>query len=215
LVGGSGGAGHDGSPGRTGGGGGGAILIASDTRIDLPSPGEIRADGGGGASGTRNGGSGGAIRLVAPVVAGNGALRVFGGNPGGGLGRIRIDTLNRSAIQFSGNMQQVGTVGANLMVFQSPVPRLDIIDAAGTAIPEGSGPVLINLPFGSDSNRTVTVQAEGFDAQVPIRVVLTPASGLRVVYDTTIDNVASNPATTIGKVVVPVNNTTLVNTWTR
>jgi hypothetical protein len=213
LVGGSGGGGQS-STIIGGGGGGGAILIGSNTRIDVNAPsGIIRANGGGFCPNGPNGGSGGAIRLVAPLVTGNGTLNAIGACNGGD-GRIRLDTTNRRAVSFSG--PPTPSIGANLAVFPTPIPRLDIVDAAGTSIPEGTnGPVTIQLPFGSSSNRTVTVQARDFNAVVPISVVLTPDSGRAQVYLSTIDNAASNPAQATVDVTVPVNTVVSVNAWTR
>jgi hypothetical protein len=218
MAGGSGGGGTAGSPGSGGGGGGGAILIASSTRIDLA--GVIRARGAVQSGGSFNGGSGGAIRLVAPVVAGNGSLDVADYNNGtfySGGGRIRIDSIIRTALQVTFSPSGAfGTIGANMVVFPSPLPRLDIIEAAGTTIPEGTANgVLVNLPFGSATNRTVTVQARDFNTIVPINVVLTPDSGPPVTYPATIDNLASNPAQTVVNVVVPVNTVVNISAWTR
>jgi hypothetical protein len=217
MVGGSGGGGASGSPGWGGGGGGGAVLVASSTRIDIG--GVILARGGAGGNSTPyQGGSGGAVRLVAPVVAGTGSLQVNGGNFGGGAGRVRIDTLNRASLglAFSPNAATT-TIGSLMLVFPTIVPRLDILQAAGTTIPEGNAnPVFIQLPFGSGTNRTVTVQARDFNAVVPISVVLTPDSGAPVVYQSQIDNRgASNPAQVIVDVSVPVNVQVTVNAWTR
>lgn len=212
LVGGSGGGGQSSSTIWGGGGGGGAILIGSSTRIDVI--GTIRANGGANCIlGSGNGGSGGAIRLVAPLVTGGGSVQALG-VCNGGDGRIRIDTTSRRSITFSSSPG--ASIGANLVVFPTPLPRLDIVDAAGTAILEGTnGPVTIQLPFGSSSNRTVTVQARDFNAVVPISVVLTPDSGRPSVYLSTIDNQASNPAQTVVDVTVPVNTVVSVNAWTR
>jgi hypothetical protein len=200
-------------PGVGGGGGGGALLIASNTRITFGSGGLVAAQGGGFGSGAYNGGSGGAIRLVAPVVAGTGTLEVQGN--GAGSGRIRIDTLDRTALNCNLQPQGVASLGSMMLVFPNPTPRLDIVAAAGTAIPVGSGPVFIQLPFGSTSNRTVTVQARDFNALVPIDVVLTPDNGISATYAATIDNQAANPAQVVVNVVVPVNVQTAVHAWTR
>lgn len=211
LVGGSGGGGQGGNPIWGGGGGGGAILIGSNTRIDVN--GTVRANGGGSCiTGAGNGGSGGAVRLVAPLVTGNGTVQAVG-TCNGGDGRIRIDTTSRRSVTFSSS--PAASIGANLAVFPNVIPRLDIIDAAGTAVAEGSGPVTVQLPFGSSSNRTVTVQARGFNAVVPISVVLTPDSGRPQLYQGSIDNAASNPAQTTIDVTIPVNVVVSVNAWTR
>jgi hypothetical protein len=213
LVGGSGGGGQSGTI-WGGGGGGGAILIGSNTRIDINSPGIIRANGGSTCiGGAANGGSGGAIRLVAPLVTGNGTLQAIG-TCNGGDGRIRVDTTSRRAVVFASS--PAPSIGANLAVFATPIPRLDIVEAAGTVIPEGSAaPVTVQLPFGSTTNRTVTVQARDFGAAVPISVALTPDSGRPVIYQTTIDNQAANPAQATLDVAVPVNTVVTVNAWTR
>jgi hypothetical protein len=93
LIGGSGGGGSAGSPGRGGGGGGGAILISSNTRIEHT--GSILALGGGPNGAGGNGGSGGAVRLVAPVVSGDGVVDVRTPSNYAGDGRIRVDTIDR------------------------------------------------------------------------------------------------------------------------
>src|SRR5262245_44357115 len=181
LLGGSGGGGQE--AGGGGGGGGGAILAASNIRIDLP--GYINAAGG---LGGYNDGSGGAIRLVAPIIAGNGALNVNGNY--GGSGRIRLDTFDRHLANFTYNPGPTAVSSGTLMaVFPCPLPQLDIVEAAGTTIPVGTAaPVVVQLPFGSTTNRTVTVRAQDFKAVVPVAVVLTPEQGNPLVYTNLIDN---------------------------
>jgi len=209
LVGGSGGGG---SVSVGGGGGGGAILIASNTRIRFLSPGEIKSIGrrGGGS------GSGGAIRLLAPDVSGNGLLGAFGSDASGGDGRLRIDTIDRAGIAFNSYNSVPISIGAFMTVFPPGNPRLDIVQAAGTTIPEGTNsPVTITLPVGSDPNRTVTVQARNLGTVVPIEVVLTPDEGLSVTVQTQIDNLTANPATVTVPVTFPVNTPVAVNAWRR
>lgn len=223
LVGGSGGGGSAGAPGVAGGGGsggGGAILIASSSRITVS--GSISSRGGEGNNVSpglfydRNG-SGGAVRLVAPAVSGAGSIDVQGGYTYatyGGLGRTRIDTIDRTSLQL--RFQGLASVGTFMAVFPSPLPRLDILQAADITIPEGSPtPVQVQLPFGSATNRTVTIQARDFNASVPINVVLTPETGLPQVYPVTIFNAASNPATITVPVNLPVNTLVTISAWTR
>jgi hypothetical protein len=215
MLGGSGGGGSAGSPGFGGGGGGGAILIASDTRIGIT--GTLTAIGGGQA-GSNGHGSGGAIRLLAPVVSGTGGLNVSGGNWSGiaGHGRIRIDTIDRRDLRFTFTPLSAVNVGSFMAVFPSPIPRLDILNAAGTAIPEGAAdPVYIQLPFGSSPNRTVTVQVRNFSGVVPVRLVLTPDSGDIIVIDDQIDNTTVNPAQKVIAVTLPLNVRVHVGAWTR
>jgi len=156
---------------------------------------------------------------VAPIVSGGGTINVQGGvangSSYGGLGRIRIDTIDRTSLQLV--FQGPASVGAFMMVFLTPLPRLDILQAADTDIPEGNpAPVQVQLPFGSTTNRTVTVQARDFNASVPISLVLTPESGLPQIYTTNINNIAgSNPASVTIPVTLPVNTLVTVNAWTR
>jgi len=104
------------------------------------------------------------------------------------------------------------------MFVQPPtLPRLDVIQAAGQTIAiDTSGAVHVQLPFGSDTNRTVTLRAKDFDADVPVRITLTPDSGTRIVIDTNIVNTAAaNPATLVIPVGLPANTPVTINAWTR
>jgi hypothetical protein len=219
LIGGSGGGGIENSTlsqGHGGGGGGGALLIASNTRIEVNSPGFIFANGAENNPG--NSGSGGAIRLVAPVVEGDGHLRASGHTGGtfSGNGRIRVDTLDRTGIAFSfATSPGASTIGAFMVAIPDNIGQLDIIEAAGTSIPVGSGPVSITLPFGSDTSQNVIVQATGFAGIVDIDVVITPENGTRVVYPAQIDSTGGSPATVTVPVEIPVNTPVIVNVWTR
>jgi hypothetical protein len=218
LMGGSGGGGIAGQPGRGGGGGGGALLIAANTRIVIGASGRVVSQGGGRASNPRNAGSGGAIRLLAPKVEGTGTVNVFGGDSGswGNHGRIRVDCLDKTALTLKFEPLAFTTVGANLFVAPSVVPRLDLVNAAGRDIPLGTGnTVQVQLPFNSDTNQTVTIRAQDFNADVPIRLTLTPDSGPRIVIDTNIVNTAQNPATLVIPVGLPVNNLITIHAWTR
>jgi hypothetical protein len=219
LVGGSGGGGYDagGAQGTGGHGGGGAILIASNTRIDVS--GLIKSKPGSLNDGPYGAGSGGAIRMVAPVVAGSGTLDVYSG--GVGHGRVRIDGFERStAFNYANVPATCISGGAFMTVFPPNRPRLDVVEAAGTPVAlETLIPVSVLLPLGSTTNRTIKVRAENFGTSVPITVVLTPAEGEQIaerfVYTATIDNAASNPATNTVNVVVPANVVVQVNVWTQ
>jgi hypothetical protein len=210
LIGGSGGGGTFGSPGSGGGGGGGAIQIASSTRISVA--GTIDATGGANRGSSFNGGSGGAIRLVALKVEGAGRLNANGGS-GAGAGRLRVDTLDRTGIQltFNGN----SSVGGNLFSLPTVLPRLDTIEVAGNAVPEGSVPQTFLLPFGSTPERTVKIQARDFGKVIPIRITLTPDTGSPVIVDAEVDNSVNNPATVEVPVTFPVNSKVTVHCWTR
>lgn len=215
IVGGSGGGGAAGDPGWGGGGGGGAILIASDTRIFVN--GNIRAQGGQGLSAAvRNTGSGGAVRLVAPVVSGGGTIDVRGdgGSNGLGDGRIRMDTLDRSDLRIGFLPNTVASVGGLMVVFPDPLPRLDIVEAAGRQVPLDT-PTQVLLPAGSPTAQSIRVRARDFGQVVPIRVVLTPDNGPAQTFDAQIDNAAANPAEVAVNVTFPLNVLTHVHVFTR
>jgi hypothetical protein len=207
MIGGSGGGGAFGAN-AGGGGGGGAVLIASNTRILVD--GTILASGGA-AGACHNGGSGGSIRLVSMAVAGAGNLSAFAGG-GGGSGRIRVDSIDRSRVRFNFN-NIPNSIGSNLLVFPPVQPTLTLTEVAGTPIPEGTIPGTIFLPFDSPTNRTVKLRAKDFGRSVNVRVTLTPDSGAKAVFDTTIDNAAENPAEKTVDVVVPVNTKVTVHCW--
>jgi hypothetical protein len=189
------------------------VLIASSTRIVVS--GAIRCNAGlGHASG-----SGGAIRLVSPIVSGAGTLQASGlccVPENGGGGRVRVDTIDRSGFALVIDAGSF-SIGSFMTVFPpGPARRLDIIQAADTTIPEGTdAPVTILLPFGSDTNRTVTVQARNFGAVVPIEVALSPQLGSAIKFQTNIDNTTLNPATVTVPVGFPLNTPTTVQAWTR
>ena len=216
MVGGSGGGGAAGNPGFGGGGGGGAVLIASSTKITVS--GRIGANGGNGmSSAILNHGSGGAIRLVAPIVTGTGTLDVRGDNGGAasGMGRIRIDTLDRTGINLTYLPANTTSVGGFMVVFPNPVPRLDIVEAAGRTIAVDAGPTQVLLPSGSPATQVIKVRARDFAQVVPIRVVITPDNGPSQNYDTEINNTAVNPAEGSVTVSIPPNVLTHVHVWTR
>lgn len=215
LVGGSGGGGGQGTQ-LGGGGGGGAVLIAANTRVSVN--GAITARGG--RSGQcNNAGSGGGIRLLSLRVEGSGALdtsrgptpnRGFGTE---GLGRVRVDTVIRTGVNF--NTVGVTTIGGNLLAFPPVVATLTVTEAAGFAVPTGSGPIVFTLPFGSSTNRTIRIRAQDFGRNVPIRVTLTPDTGDKRVFDAEVDNTTVNPAVVDVPVTVPVNTLVTVHCWTR
>lgn len=221
IVGGSGGGGLTVAGAVSGGGGGGgSLLIASDTQVLLA--GVIRANGGHGSGNLSGGaGSGGAIRIVAPKVSGTGQVSASGGSAvvsgssySAGLGRIRIDTFDRSAMSL--NFSGMFSIGRFMTVFPSIIPRLDIIEAAGTIIPQGTNSdVNVTLPLGSPTNQTVRIQARDFQGIVPIIVVVTPENGPSTTYAAEINMGAGPVAETNVTVVIPPNTFTRINAWTR
>lgn len=224
LIGGSGGGG---SPTVAGGGGGGALLIASSTSIRVAASGRILATGGYNyGSALRSVGSGGAIRLVAPQVIGQRGAGTLGAvlsvaSGGGGsdayFGRIRIDANDLSqASEANFGFQPVAAVsiGSFMTLNPAPLPRLDLVRAAGQDLAADSGPVFLELPFGSPATQEIEVQARDFRAVVPIRVRLVPEAGAATEYALALDNRSENPVRGTVSVHVPPNVRTAVEVWT-
>ena len=102
-----------------------------------------------------------------------------------------------------------------MFVFPSPIPRLDIVQAAGTNIVEGFGSsVQIDLPAGSTTNRTVTLQARDFTNSVPVRIVIVPENRPSLTYDVTI-TMSNNPAQLVVPVIIPDGTISRINAWNR
>lgn len=224
LAGGSGGAGTEGQPGRGGGGGGGAVLLASDTQVVINSTGVIKSVGGNNSASPKSPaqGSGGAVRIVAPKVSGDGTIDVNGGYTNeyygcrGGHGRIRVDTIDRTELNISMEPVSAASVGSYMAVFPTPMPRLDIIHAAGEDIPEGTGSaVQVILPFDDPTDQTITVQARNFKGTVPIRIRVHPENGSYTDYDTEIDMAGGATAQVSQVVTLPKNTLTNIYVWTR
>lgn len=210
LIGGSGGGGND--NGEAGGGGGGAILISS--QVSITHRGIISAVGGN--AGYSGDGSGGAVRLRAPLVAGNGSITVNG--PSSNHGRIRIDAVDRSGIAFGYTPACAVTSGSIMTEMQPAAGTLRLTEVGGVAISsEETGQVLVNLTGASP--KTVKVRVHGFGGLVPIEIALTPDQGERV---TQVVNADMDTADGDGNVVVtatfpdfPTNVGTRVDAWTR
>lgn len=208
LIGGSGGSGYDGNPGGGGGGGGGAILIASTTKITLN--GTVGARGGYGPGG---GGSGGAVRLIAPVVTGNGAVDVRASGFAGD-GRIRIDCTDRLAYRNL-SLYGVSSRGNRMQVYPATTPKLRFVEAAGQVIAEDVGAaVTVTLPAGSPAEQAIKLRALGFTGQVPVRVAVVPEHSASTAYDITLD-ASATPAEAILNVTLIPGEPTRIEAWTK
>jgi hypothetical protein len=158
--------------------------------------------------------------LVAPLVNGSGSVQANGGGGfsgyNGSVGRIRIDCEDRYAFR-SLNLQGIATRGAQMFVFPpAPIARLDIIEAAGNPVPEGTGNLVqVDLPAGSTTNRTVRVQGRNFTGVVPITVAVISENRPSTRHDTEIDMNTGNPAATTVNVVIPDGTISRIQTWTR
>ena len=135
LIGGSGGAGSPYTNDGGGGAGGGAIVIASSSSITIS--GSISANGGMRGSNFAGSGSGGAIRLVAPLLAGNGTLAT------NGIGRAPDPCAGGHAASSGGLI------------------RMEAFSSAFTGIASGTvrwaTPFSVFLPVGLSSLRVVSI----------------------------------------------------------
>lgn len=213
-----------------GGGGGGAIVIASNTRIIFPSGANYNifvAQGGAGTQGGHSpafgGGSGGAVRLVAPEIRGNVDVRitpaVSQGPAGGGMGRIRIDAVNRGAFQLQNNdgiSAQYASYGSNMVVFPPDFPTLRIKQVGPEVIADTQvDPVFVLFPAGSAETQTVRVVVKDFNTTVPLRAVVTPQNGSKATFDFTVDNTAGGSTEGTVQVNIPAGVASRVDVWTR
>jgi hypothetical protein len=232
LIGGSGGAGAVYSAALAtangaGGGGGGAILVASNTKITMN--GDIMAHGGQGwgylySNGSYTGdkgqvGSGGAVRLVAPTILGTG--RIYAGGQTttsnfGGAGRIRLDCIVHSTptLTFSGGLV---TMGSNPFIFPTgSSPSLRLKSVAGTNVPAGTTTTyMVTLPPGSPATQPVTVEASNFGGSFSYIVKVVPERGSSTQYEGTVNNGATNPATSTINVIFPLNSPSQVYVWAK
>jgi hypothetical protein len=132
------------------------------------------------------------------VIAKGGAASANPSFGQGGEGRIRLDVIDRSGWNLTFNPQP--SWGANMVVFPSTQPRLDIVSAAGMPIPVGSATgAVISLPAAADAAQTVTVRAADFSGTVPITVHVVPEVGVSMKFTASLE-MATNPA----EVVIPI-----------
>ena len=103
-----------------------------------------------------------------------------------------------------------------MLVFPPAQSQLSIPAAGGENISEGTNaPVVLMLPFGSDTNQVMRVRARHFTGKIPINVVITPQSGSRLIFPAEIDTTSVNPAFANVNVTTPLNTEATVHAWTR
>jgi len=193
LFGGSGGGGGatstaNGVPtysGGSGGGGGGAVVIASSTKITLT--GAVTANGGYGGC-TTNTGSGGAIRLVASVVTGTGALSansppIYGypNKPG----RIRVEAFTHAFIGSSSPVASMAAAPGPVTAAGNPglinLPSLAITSIGGVAVPASPTGAYttadVALPTGTPNPVPVTLTAVNTPLSTTLALKLVPVAG--------------------------------------
>ncbi len=230
IIGGSGGGG-----GKTdllqssfgGGGGGGAVVVASNTKISFAIPyTAISAEGGSptstGQSPQFGGGSGGAVRIVAPEITGGLDVRLTsasGGPDNAGMGRLRVDAINRGSFQVVGNdgiSAQYASYGSNMIVFPPNFPVLRVKQVGTEVIAANRvDPVFVLFPAGSPEAQTLTVTVKDFNTTVPLRAVVTPQNGSRQTFDFTVDNSGGGSTDASVQVNIPAGTASRVDVWTR
>ena len=138
------------------------------------------------------------------------------GYPGGGSnGRTRIDATDRFKYRGIG-MTGTFSRGSQMFVFPLNPPRLDIVEAAGTAIPIGTNaPVVVSLLPGSSTNQVIKVQATNFTNDVPITVSIVPENGASAQFNGLITLSSGSPPVGTVNVVIPIDTICHVNVWTR
>lgn len=229
LFGGSGGGGGVvfGGPGAgsSGGGGGGAIVIASSSKIVLP--GVIRANGGlGGTGGFAAGcGSGGAIRLVAPLITGTGALRALCNSGVEVVGKIRLEAFT---VSYTGSY--IPALGTHTTISLSPgpvtpasnpalvaLPTLRIASVGGVAAPANPGGSYgladVLLAQGTVNPVPVAVAATNLPTSAAVRVKLFPQSGPATTSGVLTPAGTFLSSTTTGNVTFPLGTVSVVQAW--
>jgi len=193
-------------------GGGGAVLIASNTRLEI-SGGIVCLGVDDWTANERS--SNGAIRLVSPVVEGSGLLQVFTPTalPSAG-GRVRVDSTQR--ILWNPVVYGDYSAGFNMIVFPPNLPRVEIIEVADQAVdPNASEPLNQVLPEGTNPEQIVKVRVTNFNGTAKLQVRLTPENGDYINYELDIPNPGPGPAEGELTVTFPVNLMTRVDAWTR
>lgn len=227
LVGGSGGAGGFAinGVGASGGGGAGAILIASSSKIVVS--GSISAIGGASGAGAGGHGSGGAIRLVAPLFTGSGAVQAIGGGASfpGGSGKIRIEAFVNS---FTGSLNPPLGGNASVSIVPGPVspasnpallavPTLRIASVGGVATPAEPAASYsagdISLPQGTVNPVAVVVAATNMPTSAAVRIRLIPQSGNASQTGNLTPTGTFQSSTATGGITFPVGTVSLVQAW--
>jgi hypothetical protein len=172
LVGGSGGGGNTGS----GGAGGGALLIASSVSITVN--GTITANGGNGVTNS-GGGAGGGVRLVAPTIAGDGAITTAGGNGagspycgnGGASGTVRLEFFQNTFTGSTSGTLYLANPFSLFIPSSTAQPSLMVTSIGGVAVPPNpTGSFVVpDAIVSSSSPLTVNIQA----SNIPLGTVPT------------------------------------------
>ena len=195
-IGGSGGDASDQTGRGGGGGGGGAIAIASNHSITFASgfgsDAGIDVRGGNGSFDAKNGGPG-SVRLVAPIVQGEGTIEANAVSTAYSRGRVRIDAIDNTAFhtQVNGPTPYYGSI---LKVFPDVVPQLEVLGVGQQTIADGTyEPQSFLFPMGAELTQKIGVQAKGFPDDVDVTIVLIPDHGERTTYSMTIYQESGDP----------------------
>jgi len=207
LIGGSGGSAHS-THGTGGGGGGGAILLASETSIEIY--GTINVEAGCGATC----GAAGSVRLLSPIVKGTPKFL--------NATRRRVDTIDASQLTDTNS----ATIGAVMIAMPPAMPRIDVIEVDEVPVGQLDDGIaqFIQFPLDSATRRTITVRIVNLTGVVPIGIRLVPEYGAatRYLLKDAINNDLEiyaddqgGEAERVFTVDVPPNRRTTIEVWTR
>ena len=126
---------------------------------------------------------------------------------------MRVDCVDPYSLKTLNVSGAVWSRGAQMYVFRSPQPRLDIIQAAGQSIPIGAGSqVSVVLPKGATNTQTVVVQATNFTNDLPITVAVIPSDRRSSNYQAVLW-LTNNPPTVSVPVTLSVDSTNRIMVW--
>lgn len=195
LIGGSGGAVAPFSNADSAGAGGGAILVASDTQINLGVAALINANGGGGG-GWSGKGSGGSIRLRSDAITLPSGSQLLASSSAGGVCGATSGGVRLEAFSLTNNATTSGVVSVTntpFAIFNLVVPQLRIVAMCGEFAPLDpvAGIMSSEVEFDNGSPCTIDIEAEEVPAGTTVSVRVIPARGPVV-------TATSTPLTDIG-----------------
>ena len=214
LIGGSGGSG-DPSIGYSGGAGAGAILIAAQGTITLN--GYIHAQGGNryqrndwrGLVSASGDGSGGAVRLIANALTGTGSIAAQGGNTAGGLGRIRLETLNASGNTIRTDPITDAVQPDNPVLLWPPAtaPSVRVVSIGGVSAPADPvarlDPGTTDVKLNNMDNAAIVLEAQNVQPTATVTVRIVPQYGAPSKVTATFSNGTNALSTWTANAVLP------------
>ena len=215
LIGGSGGAGS-GCPTVVGGAGAGAIMIGSNTSVEIN--GSILARGGDSFANeycAAGAGSGGGVRILCDQLLGVGTINATGGNSGpnwsGGHGRIRLESVSYSGALTTFPRADIGSPGLPALTWApSTAPTARIISIGGSSTPLDPRAILepgasdVTLP--NSGATVVTVECTNVPippASATVLILIKPKYGSTTAVNATYSSGSGSLSTWTANVTLP------------